>query len=231
MVMTDKELSRLNRRELLEILYELSKENDELKVEVQNLQSELENNNTFDHLFGLINQMIDRLEVLYENVQTLLYIKPEVKMASMKKEEDIENQYIPLIETIDEEIITDEQPSLIEITNEEIVKDEQPSLIEITDEEIVNDEQVSSIEITDEEIVNDEQASSIEITNEEIVNDEQPSTIEITRKDSIRKEMKSQDRNQSYTYWDSLVDRLEDFLSEHSQLQDIIDIDSMRGGE
>ena len=43
--------------------------------------------------------------------------------------------------------------------------------------------------------------------------------------------MKSQDRNQSYTYWDSLVDRLEDFLSEHSQLQDIIDIDSMRGGE
>ena len=215
MVMTDKELSRLNRRELLEILYELSKENDELKVEVQNLQSELENNNTFDHLFGLINQMIDRLEVLYENVQTLLYIKPEVKMASMKKEEDIENQYIPLIETIDEEIITDEQPSLIEITNEEIVKDEQPSLIEITNEEIVNDEQVSSIEITDEEIVNDEQ----------------PSTIEITRKDSIRKEMKSQDRNQSYTYWDSLVDRLEDFLSEHSQLQDIIDIDSMRGGE
>lgn len=43
--MTDKELRRLKRTELLEILYYLQKENEELKAEIEKLKSQPAQNN------------------------------------------------------------------------------------------------------------------------------------------------------------------------------------------
>ena len=56
--MTDKELRRLKRAELLEILYYLQKENEELKAEVEKLKNKTAQNGLPEDFMQQIRQMI-----------------------------------------------------------------------------------------------------------------------------------------------------------------------------
>lgn len=93
--MTDKELSKLNRKELLEILLEISKENDSLRNEIADLKEQLkiktealEKNQSLD----LLTNKID--DILNNRVIVNTITKEEKLIQNNKKEEKEKNEIV-----------------------------------------------------------------------------------------------------------------------------------------
>lgn len=101
--MTDKELQRLKRGELLEMLLEQSKENDRLKEEVEELRAQLADrkieiesagtiaeasfklNGVFDAAQAAAQQYLDNLQLLYDREEVNCVKKEEETEAYVKK--------------------------------------------------------------------------------------------------------------------------------------------------
>ena len=113
--MTDKELQRLKRGELLEMLLEQSKENDRLKEEVEELRAQLADrkieiesagtiaeasfklNGVFDAAQAAAQQYLDNLQLLYDREEVNCVKKEEETEAYVKKlleDENIEPVWI-----------------------------------------------------------------------------------------------------------------------------------------
>lgn len=68
--MTEKELRRLRRSDLLEILLELSKENEELKEQLKQAQNELDDRRILIEESGSLAEAALRLNKIFEDAQS-----------------------------------------------------------------------------------------------------------------------------------------------------------------
>lgn len=94
--MTDKELSKLNRRELLEILLEISRENDALKEEIERLKNELSQKELLLSQSGSLSEIIDKIHDTFNQVQSGVRVNdypiPESKKEVIVQKSFIENK-------------------------------------------------------------------------------------------------------------------------------------------
>lgn len=130
--MTDKELQRLKRGELLEMLLEQSKENDRLKEEVEELRAQLADrkieiesagtiaeasfklNGVFDAAQAAAQQYLDNLQLLYDREEVNCVKKEEETEAYVKKlledtqreceikEQQMQDRYTAMKQTVKE---------------------------------------------------------------------------------------------------------------------------------
>lgn len=110
--MTDKQLKKLSRLEILELLLEQTKINEQLRIEIDELKNELNESNSIDALGKLTQQLQGALENL--NGQT-------VKMETLLSDFDRKNDNLPQPEEANENQPekADEKPREAEITIKE----------------------------------------------------------------------------------------------------------------
>ena len=133
--MTDKELKRLNRRELLEILIMQMEENEKLRIQLEAANKELENRTIISSRAGSIAQAALQLNNIFEDA------------------ENAAKQYLDSIRVMEEELrkkhIALDNDTLAENSSAEVMDENESEL------ENINNDTLSDAEKTAEQCICD----------------------------------------------------------------------------
>ena len=96
--MTGKDLKRLSRSDLLEMLLELSKENDTLRMENQELQQRLEDRKINIEKFGSLAEAALHLNGVFEAAQAACeQYEQNVRLRCQQLEADMQSRYAEMV--------------------------------------------------------------------------------------------------------------------------------------